>query len=426
MRVCFLTHYYPPEVGAPQTRIELLARSLAAGGATVTVHTGFPHYPDGVVRPPYRNRRWLVERRDGVTVVRSAVYPAANQGFAPRLIDHTAFAASAVATARLSGPADAVVAETPPLFTAAAGVAYAAVKRAALVVNVADRWPASAVELGALRDSRAIAAAEALERWVYRRAAVITSPTEGIADALSELPESAGRSVGVWPVVDLGRFDPRAPVGGGAGAPLEVLYAGTVGLAHGLDVLVEAAAVLGRRRVRVTIAGGGAELDRLRGLVARRRLPNVRLLGTVPAAAIPGLYADADVAAVLLRDVPIFTGALPTKMLEAMAAARPVVLSAPAGEATRFVDAAGAGLTVSPGDHRALAVALLRLRDDAALRSSLGEAGRRFAEARFGVQRAAEDWLGVLARAVVRGLNRRGLSVRRVEPGTASGHGERA
>ena len=161
MRVCFLTHYFPPEVGAPQTRIELLALTLAADGAEVTVHTGFPHYPDGGVKAPYRNRPWLTERRDGIRIVRSAVYPAANRGFAPRLADHTAFALSALATSRRAGLLDVVVGESPPLFTAAAGAIYARSKRAAYVVNVADRWPASAVELGALRNGWAIAAAEA-------------------------------------------------------------------------------------------------------------------------------------------------------------------------------------------------------------------------------------------------------------------------
>jgi colanic acid biosynthesis glycosyl transferase WcaI len=77
VRICFLTHYFPPEVGAAQTRIDLLARMFAAHGDTVTVHTGFPHYPSGVIRDPYRNRPWQRERRDGITIVRSAVYPIA-------------------------------------------------------------------------------------------------------------------------------------------------------------------------------------------------------------------------------------------------------------------------------------------------------------------------------------------------------------
>ena len=63
MRVCFLTHYFPPEVGAPQTRIELLARTLAARGVAVTVHTCFPHYPSGIIPAPYSNRLMARERR---------------------------------------------------------------------------------------------------------------------------------------------------------------------------------------------------------------------------------------------------------------------------------------------------------------------------------------------------------------------------
>jgi len=407
MRVGFLTHYYPPEVGAPQTRISLLARSLAAAGAEVTVHTGFPHYPDGVIRAPYRNRPWLMERVDGVAVLRSAVYPARNEGFAPRLLDHTAFAASALACARLPGVLDVLVAESPPLFTGAAGVLYAALKRAALVVNIADRWPASAVELGALRNPRAIRAAEVLERWIYRRADLITSPTEGIATTLAGVPDAAGRSRRLWPVVELERFDPHVRPAPEAGAALSLLYAGTIGLAHGLEVLVRAAQLAGPGVVQVTIAGDGADAERIRELVSRDRVGNVTVLGTVPATAIPDLFARAHASAVLLRDLPIFAGALPTKMLEAMAAGRPLVLSA-RGEAARLVQQAGAGLVVPPGDPEALAGALRRLHSDPGLVLGLGRAGRAYAEAHFGAARAVAAWREALEEAIASRAQRRG------------------
>src|SRR4051812_44156378 len=103
MRVTFLTHYYPPEVGAPQARISALARGLSRRGADVTVHTCFPHYPAGGVTRPYRNRLLVHEHDDGIRVVRSVVYPAANEGFARRLADHLSFAVSAVVTAPSAG-----------------------------------------------------------------------------------------------------------------------------------------------------------------------------------------------------------------------------------------------------------------------------------------------------------------------------------
>jgi glycosyltransferase involved in cell wall biosynthesis len=319
------------------------------------------------------------------------------------VLDHAAFACSALATARLAGPADVVIAETPPLFTAAAGALYASRKRAALVVNVADRWPASAVELGALRNTPAIAAAEALERWIYRRADMITSPTEGIAKSLGSLPEGAGKSHRLWPVVDVSRFSLPAPPDAPRG-PLRVLYAGTVGLAHGLEVLVEASRLAGPDVVRTTIAGGGAELNRIR--VAAARVANVELLGVVAADRVPSLYAQADASAVLLRDLPLFRGALPTKMLEAMAAGRPLLLSA-RGEAERLVARAGAGIVVAPEDAEALAKAIRRLHANPALRRSLGDSGRAFAEAEFGADRAAAAWSAALEDALAAYRRRR-------------------
>jgi glycosyltransferase involved in cell wall biosynthesis len=402
MRVCFVTHYFPPEVGAPQTRIELLARTLAARGATVTVHTGFPHYPSGTIPPPYRNRPWQRERRAGVTVLRSAVYPAPNRGFARRLADHAAFAASCLATAALTGPADVVVGETPPLFTAAAAAVYASLKRAALVVNVADLWPASAVELGALREPRAIAAATALEHWIYARARLITAPTEGIVRRLEAMPEMTGRARRLWPVVDIERFDPAPAPDRRPEEPLRLLYAGTVGLAQGLETLIEGSRIAGGRNVTTTIVGDGARAPALRRLIAERGVGNVTLGGPVPAHAVPALHADADAAAVLLRDLPLFRGALPTKLLEAMAAGRPLLLAA-RGEAAELVQRAGAGIVVAPEDPAALAEAMRVLRAQPARRRALGLAGRRFAEAHFGAARATDAWADALSDAARRG-----------------------
>jgi glycosyltransferase involved in cell wall biosynthesis len=396
VHVVFLTHYFPPEVGAAQARILRIAAGLQGRGFDVLVHTGFPHYPEGRVAAGYRNRPWARERLGGVTVLRTAVYPAPNRGFARRLACHAAFAAGAVAGHRLAGPADVVVAESPPLFTGAAGIPYAALKRAALVLSVSDRWPASAVALGALRPGAALAAAERLELACYRAARAIAVPTAPMAATLSELPAARGKVEIMAPAVEVHRFAHVPPVRPRAGAPLRVLYAGTVGLAQGIDTLVDAAALAGPRAVELTIAGGGAELD-----AVRRRaegLDNVRLLGIVPAERVPDLYAEADAGAVLLRDQPIFDEALPTKLLEVMAAARPVVLAG-RGESSALVQAAGAGIVVPPGDAAALAAALVALHADPARAARRGAAGRAHVEERFGVERLVDRWASLISAA---------------------------
>jgi hypothetical protein len=399
MRVRILTHYYPPEVGAPQTRLAALAHGLARGGDEVTVHTGFPHYPDGVVKPPYRNRPLTVEYDGQVRVVRSWVHAAPNRGFARRIANHASFAASALASAAAGGPADALVVETPPLLLAGAAVPYARLKRAKLVLNVADLWPDSAVEMGTLSSPRAIAAARRVEHAAYRAAAAIACPTEGIVAALEQVPAVAGKTMLIRPAVDLDRFDPSAERESEEDRPLRVLYAGTVGLAHGLETLLDAVERIERRadapRLEVTIAGDGAEASALHARLAARGPASVRMLGAVPAERIPALYAESDVAVVTLRDLQIFEGALPTKMLEAMAAARPVVLSA-RGEAARLIDGEGAGIVVPPEDPVALAAALATLATDPARRAALGAAGRRAVERDFGREAWLTRWRDLL------------------------------
>jgi colanic acid biosynthesis glycosyl transferase WcaI len=384
LRIVFLTHYFPPEVGAPQTRIAELAAGLRARGFEVTIHTGFPHYPDGRIAAPYRNRPLMRERApDGVRIVRSAVFPASNQGFARRLANHLSLCASSLATAPAAGPADVVVAETPPLFLAAAATAY---KRAPLVLHVSDLWPASAVELGALRDPRAIALAERLERHAYARAQSIVVPTRGIAARLERHPAAAGKVVHVPPAVDLRRFAALPP--GPADGPLHVLYAGTVGMAQGVETLVEAARMV--PEVVVTIAGGGAHAK----AVARAAPANVDMLGTVPPDRVPALYGAAHAGAVLLRDLPLFAGALPTKLLECMAAGRPVVLAA-RGEAADLVRAAGAGVVVQPDSAHELAQALRELAADRGRALELGSRGRETAR-EFDRAASVERWAALL------------------------------
>jgi glycosyltransferase involved in cell wall biosynthesis len=402
MRVTFLTHYYPPEVGAPQERVSALARELARAGFEITVHTCFPHYPDGAIKAPYGNRPLVVESDGPVRLVRSFVYPSANRGFARRLLDHASFGLSALATARRAGPADAVVVETPPLLTAGAAVAYARLTGARLVVNVSDLWPDSAIELGAVRSRAAIGTARAIERKVYREATAITCPTEGIAERLRKLPESARKVHLILPAVDLQRFQPDGD-GARRADSFRLVYIGTIGLAQGLGTLVEAAAKLERDGggVEVLIAGDGAEAGELRARLANHGPRNVRMLGAVEHERVPNLYAESDAAVVLLRDRPLFTGAIPTKMLEAMAAARPLVVSA-AGEAARFVSESGAGVTVPPEDPIALAGAIRQLASDRERASRLGEAGRRRVEAGFDRSRAVGEWRELL-RGVIAG-----------------------
>ena len=178
-RADLLSHALFPARGGGAADADRAARADARpAGSRGVVHTGFPHYPSGVDRGPIPQPAVARRAPRRIPIVRSAVYPAPNPRVRPP-VHRSCWVRSQRARDRpLSGPVDVVVGETPPLFTAAAAVVYAAAKRAAYVVNVADRWPESAVQLGALRDPGAIAPRRPGALHLPSRRSVV-APTRG-------------------------------------------------------------------------------------------------------------------------------------------------------------------------------------------------------------------------------------------------------
>ncbi|HZU60918.1 MAG TPA: glycosyltransferase family 4 protein, partial [Solirubrobacteraceae bacterium] len=360
---------------------------------------GFPNYPDGVIPEPYRGRLLLRERLGDVRVVRSAVYPAPNRGFARRVVNHASFALSSVLAAPLTPAPDVVIAETPPLFTAASGVAIARARRTPLILNVADLWPDSAVQLGALSNPRAIALAERLERFAYRHSAAITVPTAGIRNTLLERGWPPDTVIHFPNAVDVERFAALEPP---AGPPRRLIYCGTVGMAQGVGTLIDAAGELRQTgpELEFLIVGDGAERAELAQRAIGQGLDNVRFLGRVDRDRVPELLGGADIAALSLRDLPLFEDALPSKLLEYMAAGRPVVASA-AGDVARLLERSGGGLVSGPGDAAGLAQSIRDLVSDPDRARELGASGRRYVSAHYSreafVERLEEIMRGVVA-----------------------------
>jgi glycosyltransferase involved in cell wall biosynthesis len=390
--VLFLTPYYPPEVGAPQTRISETATRLARRGHEVTVLTTLPNYPTGVVPVEYRAGKRRRETIDGVRVLRVWSYISPNRGFLRRILAQLSFGALAgplgAGAVRRSGKPDVIIVESPPLFDSYSGRHLARRFRAPYIFTVADIWPESAVQLGMLRNRLLIRMAERLEWTSYWRAGAVWSVTAGIRQTLIDrgLPED---KVFLLPNgVDTQKFRPlpqsEARQALGWDDRFTVLYAGTIGLAHGLDTLLGAADALKERPdVRFVLAGAGAAKEELMAEAARRQLENVTFLDPLPHDLMPTLISAADASLVSLRNLPLFQSALPSKMYEAMACARPIILAVD-GEARDLVEReAGAALHVEPENSQALADAIVQLKGDPELAAQLGARGRAFVLRRF-------------------------------------------
>ena len=427
MRVLIVTHYFPPETGAPQARLSGLAATWAADGDEVTVLTGMPSHPTGVLPPAYRRAVLRRERHDGYRVLRTWLYATPNEGIARKTLGHLSFMASSVILgARPSGPADVVVVSSPTFFSIASGWLLARLKRARFVVEIRDLWPAIFVELGVLTNPLVIRALERLELAAYAAADEVVVVTEGFRADLVRRGVPPEKVHTIRNGVDVGRFAAAAETGSAAerralrarlGAGPEdclVLYAGTHGISQALTAIADAAAILdrpsgagpvgagsaaqraaaSRQPIRFAFVGDGADKRRLERRVAELGLGNVTLLPGVPNQEMPALLAAADICLVPLRKVPLFASFIPSKLFEYLAAGKAVIGSV-AGEAARILAEAGAAV-VPPEDSRSLAAAIAALAADPQLRAEMGRAGRSHVERCYDRAALAREYRKIL------------------------------
>ena len=360
MRILIVTHYFPPETGAPQVRLSALAATWAADGDRVTVLTGMPNHPTGVISPGYRGALRRRERRDGYRVLRTWLYATPNEGIARKTLGHLSFMVSSVLLgATASGRTDVVVVSSPTFFSIGSAWLLARLKRARLVVEIRDLWPAIFTELGVLTNRRIIGLLEHLELAAYAAADEIVVVSEGFRANLISRGVAPGKVHTIRNGTSPGRFDPatrpdptvRATLGASSGGCL-VLYLGTHGISQGLPRVADAAARLAAHPVRFVFVGEGADKARLEQKVARLGLRNVTLRPGVPYENVPALLAAADICLVPLRDVPLFATFIPSKMFEYLAAGKAVIGSV-TGEAAQILREAGA-VVVPPESARGL------------------------------------------------------------------------
>jgi glycosyltransferase involved in cell wall biosynthesis len=387
MNVALFTQYYAPESGAPQRRLGDLAKRLLELGHGVTVVTGMPNYPEGVVHEGYRRRLTLREDIDGVPVFRTWLYTNPSRRFSHRVANYVSFAATGLARGLAVGPTDVVLVESPPIFSGPAAWALSRAHRAAFVLNVSDLFTESAVQLGALQNPSLVALSRGIEQFCYERAALVLGQTEGIVDDIARRAPST--RVELFPNgVDTELFkpdrrDPRLRRRYGWEDKWVVGYAGLHGPAQGLRVVLDAArALTDLPHVRFVLIGAGPVKADLEAALRREPLDNVELLPRQPPEAMPALTACFDAGLVPLANQPIFRGARPSKMFELMGAGVPLLLAA-RGEAERIVKEHDCGLVSDPEHGEGLAANVRRLAADAALHARLGQNARRAAERAF-------------------------------------------
>jgi len=415
MRILFLSDNFPPETNAPATRLHEHATRWVRAGHEVTVITCAPNFPEGKLFAGYENRWRHVETIDGIRVVRVKTYITANEGFVRRTLDYMSFMASGFAAGLFEKRPDVVVSTSPQFFCALGTWALSAVRRLPWVFELRDLWPASIVAVGAMGRSPVIRMLEKLELFLYHRADGIVSVTESFREDLVARGIDRGKIDVVINGVDLDRYAPRARDEAlarqfGLEGRFVLGYMGTHGMAHALDRVLDAAARLRERKdIAFFFAGAGAERANVERRVAELRLDNVRMIPRQPKEAMPGLWSLCDLALIPLRDTPVFSTVIPSKLFEAMGMGVPVLMSLPQGEATAIVKRTACGVCITPEDPAAMAQAAVELAGDAdrmaALRSASAAAAPEYSR-----DRQARRMVEVLGRVAGAGVGSSGES----------------
>ncbi len=383
MHILFLTDNFPPEVNAPASRTFEHCREWAAAGHKVTVVTCAPNFPQGRVFPGYRNRLWQKEEMAGITVIRVWSYITANEGFARRIADYVSFMMSALIAAPFVRKVDIVVGTSPQFFTACAGYGVGLMKRIPFVFELRDIWPESIRAVGAMKNSAVLDWLEKLELSLYRKAALVVSVTHSFRENLARRGIDPRKVAVVTNGIDTGRFQPRprdeALAGRlGLGGKFVAGYVGTHGMAHGLETVLEAAALLkaqpGGDRFRFLLLGDGASKAALVAAASARGLDNVVFVDTVPKEEVASYWALLDASIIHLKRSDLFRSVIPSKLFECMGMGIPV-LHGVEGESAAIVEREGVGLLFQPENAEDLCRRLRELADDPQMRKHLGVNG---------------------------------------------------
>jgi glycosyltransferase involved in cell wall biosynthesis len=401
MNILFLSHYFPPEVNAPASRTYENAKRWVKAGHNVTVITCAPNHPNGVLYPGYKNLLWQWDKKDGIKILRVKTYLSANSGFLRRILNYISFMISAILQCHRAKKVDVVISTSPQFFCGMAGYFVSRLKWKPWVLEIRDLWPESIIAVGAIKKRWVINLLEKIETFLYLKADHIISLTEAFKRHIIGRDVDSSKITVNTNGADLQHFNPlpgnnhfrsQYKLNGHFVAS----YIGTHGMAHALETVIFAAEILkDRMDITFLLVGDGAERERILAEKEKRALENVIMLPQQEKGKVPEMIAASDVCMVLLRRTPVFKTVIPSKIFEALAMERPIILGVE-GESAEIIRQADCGICIEPENAEQLATAVLALYQDVDYRTILGKNGRELIKRQYNRDVLAADYLDLL------------------------------
>ena len=403
MKLLILTQYFPPETGAPQNRLYDLAVRLKDLGVQVTVLTAMPNYPKMEIFEGYKNKKYLREEMDGLEIQRTAIYVTKSKRIISRLRNYFSFVYSSWKHGRKLGKFDYLLCESPPLFLGYSAIRLSKRLGAKLIFNVSDLWPESAEKLGLVTNRVLLKMAYRLEAKCYRKSWLITGQTQGIVKSIGErfpqqriiwLPNGVDPEAFRPDTIRSGEFRRKYGI---SESDMVLFYGGILGHAQGLDTILRAAAKLREEKsMKFVLMGSGPLKEELMGLSKTLQLPNVIFADPVDRKMMNEVIAEIDLGIIPLKNIPLFLGAIPSKIFELLAMEKPILLGVEGEARDLFITEARSGWSFQPENADDLASTILRVLSDPSEIKVRGKNGRTYVSEKFNRKKIADDFYKVL------------------------------
>jgi glycosyltransferase involved in cell wall biosynthesis len=392
MKLLFLTQYYPPETGAPQNRLHSLALNLIKVGFEVEVLTAMPSYPKMEIFPEYRGLKEMEETIDGVRVVRSSIFVTKDKGVAKRLMNYFSFVWTSMRSYKRLSEADFILCESPPLFLGISSLYLAQKLKAKMIFNVSDLWPESAEELDIVSNKFFLGLAYKLEAYLYKKSYLVTGQTQGIVADIKKrfpkvptmwLPNGIDKDVYCFEDIVTDWLEEN-----GIQGKRLYMYAGIIGHAQGLDVIIKAKQWLMNNEPEIAaglefvMIGDGPEKDGLEEL-DKELATEIVFIPNTPKQKVMRMIKSASGYIVPLKKLNLFLGAIPSKIFDPLALGIPILLGVDGEARNIFIEQGKGGLFYEPENHEALAKAIVQLENDKNLAKLLGQQGKKYVEQNF-------------------------------------------
>lgn len=401
MKFLILSQYYPPETGAPQNRLHSLALNLVKNGCEVEVLTAMPNYPKMEIFDNYKGLSYFKEDIDGIKVHRSKIYVSKSKGVLKRLLNYFSFVFSSISVSNKLSKTDYVICESPPLFLGISALFISKKLKAKLIFNVSDLWPESAEKLNIVNNKFFLNLAYKLEEYLYKKSFLVTGQTQGIVANINNrfpnvpsLWQPNGIDKEVYDVLENKDWIKEYALEG----KKIYVYAGIIGHAQGLDIIIKAKSWLANNKyelstkVAFVIIGDGPDKQRLLALNKELKT-NIIFIPNTPKIEVLKILKSCHGYIVPLKKLDLFLGAIPSKIFDALALSKPILLGVGGEAKSLFIDQGQAGIYFEPENEISLAKALVDLENNPLQASAYGNSGNIFANKNFDRKNIAKQLL---------------------------------